>query len=826
MSTVDPSVEMQEPEWPSRAGRKRDVLGMVLDPRNILWLLALGGALMLTGLILLLWVNRFFTPRVIALSLGLGNGALLLGGWGVIRRTRYEMAGRALTLLACLIMPLNLWYYHTNGLLTIDGHLWAAAVCISVLYLASALLLRDELFVYVFAAGLAMTGLLFLADLPPSPQKFWEIASPATLLVAMGLMLLHAERAFPDQEGPFSRKRFGLAFFWSGHALLAGGLCLLLGAHVVAGWLYEFFEPYYLQWSVARTPVVTETWGPILSLCLVIAGAYAYVYSEVVVRRVGIFVYLAAATLLWAEVLSFQILHFDLGLDALIVTLAGTGALANLIHHSARGDRARALAALGLAMELAALGIGLIVYVRALSPDLKSVWQNQAPQWSYVAAMLLTAAACRIGAWVTRTRSPRFAVAYLAATAAATMVAGVAMLATLGLREWHQHAPWMMLLPIAYLVAARVYRGKEEEAPFVWVSHAAAGLMLVYSLASALEGFTHVVEQQSLNLVLALFFAEAALFYGLAAAWGKQVISLHLSAAMACATIWQLLTYAGVAAETYTLTFALVGLGLLVAHRFTVLDRFGAGALADASFQSANTLLWLSCGASIFMGASRLATHDIHWSFVGLCVALLAISLSAMALVRVTTWKRWYAVMALAEALLAGVAIQVLSTLTIYQKLEIFSVTAGIGLLVVGHVGWIREQDRHSDLVSVSLLLGSLLAGVPLAIATLYDRWHDQFLVLNELGFLTVGVLLLATGFIFQLKSTTLTGAALTMLYFMMLLVYVPWARLNTVAIIIIAGGAILFGAGLVLSIYRDRLRTLPARIQRHEGIFAILSWR
>jgi hypothetical protein len=263
-----------------------------------------------------------------------------------------------------------------------------------------------------------------------------------------------------------------------------------------------------------------------------------------------------------------------------------------------------------------------------------------------------------------------------------------------------------------------------------------------------------------------------------------------------------------------------------VAHRFAVLDRFGAGALADASFQSANTLLWLSCVTSIFMGASRLATHDVHWAFVGLCLALLAISLSAMALVRASTWKRWYAVMALAEALLAGVAIQVLSTLTIYQKLEIFSVTAGISLLVVGHVGWVREQDRHSDLVSVSLLLGSLLAGVPLAIATLYDRWHDQFLVLNELGFLTVGVLLLATGFIFQLKSTTLTGAALTMLYFMMLLVYVPWARLNTVAIIIIAGGAIIFGAGLVLSIYRDRLRSLPARIQRHEGIFAILSWR
>ncbi len=427
---------------------------------------------------------------------------------------------------------------------------------------------------------------------------------------------------------------------------------------------------------------------------------------------------------------------------------------------------------------------------------------------------------------MTRAHSRNLARLYLAATAGATLVAVLAALAALGLTQWYQHAPWMMLVPIAYLVAARVYRGREEELPFVWVSHVAAALMLVSSLASAQEGFTRVVEQQPLNLILALFFAEAAIFYGLAVAWGKQVVFLHLSAAMACAAIWQLLTYLGVAAETYTLTFALVGLGLLIVYRFAVLDRFGAGALANAAFQSANTLLWLSCVASIFMGASRLATHNVHWTFVGLCLGLLAISLLAVALVRATNWRRWYVVMAVAEAMLAGLAIEVLSTLTIYQKLELFSVAAGICFLVAGHIGWAKEHDRHSDLVSVCLFLGSVLAGVPLAVATLYDRWHDQFIILNELGFLTISVLLLATGFVLQLKSTTLTGAALTILYFMLLLIYVPWSRLNAVAIIIIAGGAIIFGAGLVLSIYRDRLLSLPERLQRHEGVFRVLNWR
>ncbi len=243
---------------------------------------------------------------------------------------------------------------------------------------------------------------VFLRFCPPSPQKFWEIASPSTLLVVLGLLFLHAERAFPEQEGPFSRKRFGLAFFWSGHVLLAGGLCLLLGAHIAADWLYEpFFKPYYEQWRAARTPVVTEAWGQILSLCLVIAGTYAYIYSDLVVRRVGVWVSLAGATLLWAEVLSLELLHLDLGLDALIAILAGTGLVANVVHSSARSRAVRPLAALGLAMELAALALGLIVYVRAVNPDLKSVWQQEAPQRSYVAAMLLTAVACRIGAHLT-----------------------------------------------------------------------------------------------------------------------------------------------------------------------------------------------------------------------------------------------------------------------------------------------------------------------------------------------------------------------------------------------------------------------------------------
>jgi hypothetical protein len=781
---------------------------------------------MVVGLVILLWVNELLKPPVVAIGLGVLNAAVLGGGWWLLRQTRYQLAGRAVTLLACLVLPLNLWYYHANGLITLDGHLWVAALVISALYAASALVLRDELFVYIFMAGVTLTGLLMLADVPPSPEWFWMIAPPATLLLVLGLLAIHAERAFPEQEGPFGRRRFGLAFFWSGHALLAAGLLLVLGADMAGDWLYKpVFQQMYEQMKATPSPIVGELrW---LALLLVVAGTYAYIYSDLVVRRVGVYVYIAAATLLWAVVLGLQLLHIELSMDALIAVLALTALAVNAAQASVlRESRyTRAFPVLGLLLPLLAVAMGLLVYLQALSPTLRGVWQENPPAWTYVGAMLLTAVSCRFGAYLYRNSQPRLAAIYFFAAAAATLVAATAFLAALGLNTWQQHAPWLMLLPIVYLIAARLYRGHSEEQPLLWVSHAATAVMLAASLASAVQGFT-LVQQNRLNLALALFCAEAAVFYALATAFYRKVWTIHLCAAMACGAVWQVLTYWGVAAEFYTLTFALVGLGLLLTYRFAVLERFAARPLADAAFQSANTLLSLSFVAALFLGLSRLATQNINWQLVGLFALLTALSLLALALVRHASWRRWYVVTTLSQAALTFLGMTVLSELSLWQKLEIFSVAVGLLLLVAGHIGWYREQERENDMVSLSLVLGSLLVGVPLAVATLIDRGQDHFIVANELGFLAAAVLLVTTGYLFQLKSTTLTGAALTALYFVTLLIYVPWSRLNAVAIFITVGGGTLFGVGLLLSVYRDRLLTLPDRIKHREGVFRVLTWR
>ena len=77
-----------------------------------------------------------------------------------------------------------------------------------------------------------------------------------------------------------------------------------------------------------------------------------------------------------------------------------------------------------------------------------------------------------------------------------------------------------------------------------------------------------------------------------------------------------------------------------------------------------------------------------------------------------------------------------------------------------------------------------------------------------------------------QLRATTLVGAALTALYFLTLLIFVPWGRLNAVATAVTIGGGLIFGTGLVLSVYRERLLALPDRIKRREGVFRVLGWR
>jgi hypothetical protein len=418
---------------------------------------------------------------------------------------------------------------------------------------------------------------------------------------------------------------------------------------------------------------------------------------------------------------------------------------------------------------------------------------------------------------------------YFFATAGATLMAAGCFLSMIGLVRWQDHGPLLMLLPIVYVVAARLYRGQSAEQPLVWVSHTATVVMLVAALASAIQGFV-LPERDSLNLWLALFFAEVALFYALCAGLHRQVAGIPLGAVMACGAIWQLFTYAGVDPEIYTLVFAVVGLALLVGYRLSLVEHVGGDPLATVAFQAGNVLLGLSFVSSAVLGLGRLATGSTPWVFVGLSGGLTVVGLLALALVRQPLWRRWYVLATLGEAALCFLGLTTLSGLSPWQKVEVFCVGAGLLLLVASHVGWYREQERESDLVSLGLVLGSFLVGLPLAIATLIDRSRGGFLWANEVGFLAAAVGLLSTGLLFRLRATTVVGALLTIVYFVTLLILVHWRRFDvvtlTVALLLTCGGGLIFGVGLALSVFRERLLQLPEKIRKREGVFRVLAWR
>jgi hypothetical protein len=283
--------------------------------------------------------------------------------------------------------------------------------------------------------------------------------------------------------------------------------------------------------------------------------------------------------------------------------------------------------------------------------------------------------------------------------------------------------------------------------------------------------------------------------------------------------------------------FAITGLLMLIAYRLALLEQTQAAPLTEALFQSANAVLSLAFVSSVFYSLSRVTliesavqaasgTEPIHWSFAGFCLAMLVISLLATFVTRHPTGRRWYVVTTVGQAAVTLLAVHKLIDLNPWQQVELFSVLTGIALLTAGHVGWYREQDQESDLVSMCLLFGSLMAGVPLAIATWIDRSHNVFYPINEFGFLFVSVALFATGILFQLRTTTVIGTTATALYFLTLLIFIPWSRLNAVALAITIGGGVIFGSGLTLAFFRDRLLTLPDRIKHREGVFRVFNWR
>ena len=180
---------------------------------------------------------------------------------------------------------------------------------------------------------------------------------------------------------------------------------------------------------------------------------------------------------------------------------------------------------------------------------------------------------------------------------------GVAgLLSVLGIRAWDELAPLVMIVPILYMIAARLYRGHTQENPLVWVAHAATGVMIAAVLAAAMHLTPeHVVEPVTGSRSICCW-RRSSPRRPCSTPWPPPSANKASTSTSArpwpaapcgnCSQYWQ------VGAEYYTLIFALLGLGLLVCYRLAVLEWTG---LAAAAFQCANALMSLSFVAAVLM---------------------------------------------------------------------------------------------------------------------------------------------------------------------------------------------------------------------------------
>ena len=815
------------------------MLEALLDPRAIQWLLTIGGGLAVLGLIIwLVSIGVFANSLAVALVMGVASLALLGAGWWVTLQTSHRVAGQALTFIACVVAPLNLWYYQSQGLVTVDQHLWLGGLVCLGLYVATVYKLRDPLFLYAVEAGVTLTVLLLASDL-----NFLNDASHvAVLLMALAALSIHAERLF-EPEGVFDRQRYGLAVFWSGQAQLAAALAVLLGSQAM-GWLSQPFH-----WNWAGNPLTEDN---LLAGGLWIAATYLFLYSDLVVRRIGLYSYFAGVCLLMAEV---TLIMPHLSQEALIallsVTVVGIQVLVSAMVPRERNPRLHGhVGAIAVIMGEVAVLWGILLHVRATT-DWK-LWENFSYQtgWPFVACMVTVAVANRLSAFLVRRDLPKLSLTHFVISAAALMVAYAGLLRQFGLTHWANQAPWLMLMPMGYIIAARLWRGHSPEAPLARVSHVSTAVILVGTVLSAqrldANSFWHPVQADPLNLQLAITFVAATAFYVLAGLFRKRSWNGFLGTVTGCAAIWQLLGYFGVDPAWRSLILALPGLGLLLVARqlgVTTDVRYLSSGDRTSVLRGAGMTL-LTCGngvltialvMTVLRGFGRMVDHEVEWVNLGAMIAMTVVACLASVAVPPSGWRRWYHLLVIALIAIDLQAISALIKLSPWQKFSIFCVIAGVLILIVSHIGRFREHPEQSDVkdappedgTTLGLWFGSFLTVVPLFVAFVYHRFvKGTPSTPDELALLTLTVLMLASGCSWQIQSTTFFGGLGLLIYLMVIIGSIAYRPEVAVGVYLLIGGALLFGSGILLSIYRDRLLKLPEQISRREGIFRIIGWR
>ncbi|MEZ6058237.1 MAG: hypothetical protein R3C01_16180 [Planctomycetaceae bacterium] len=801
----------------------------LLDPRAIHWLLTIGGGLAVLGLIIwLVSAGVFDDPRLVAGFLGVGSLGILAAGWWTTLKTRFHLVGQALTFLGCVVLPLNLWFYHAQGLVDIENHLWVGSLVCVLFYVATVIVLKDPLFMYAIEAGVTLTVLLLMADV----GQIADAGKFALMFVILGAISIHTERAFAP-DGEYSRKRFGLPLFWSGHVQLAVALLVLLWSQSV-GWFADV--------AGLDAPQNLLTQSSLLAGGLWLAGSWLYLYSDLAVRRLGVYTWLAGVCLLLGEV---SLILPRVETELMLVVLAVTALTIQILRFTLTIDEkiGRHLTSFGALLAALPVLLGVVLHLRATGEVARVIGWTYSGGWLFVGAMVIVAVCNRASAYLTRHTHAKLSETFFFFSAASVLVAAAGLLREWHIVAWYRQAPLLMLIPLGYIIASRLWRGHSPETPLARVAHASTLVILFGTFVASLEHESGAIFRslagQTENLHLGVAFLAATVFYVLAAIFRGRHWNIFLATAAGSGALWQFLGYFGVPSSSYPLVYAALGLATLFASRVRGVEkanRFnsegdvvtvyrGPGLVL---FQCGNAVLSIALLSGFLQGLTHLAGSR-DWLDLFMILATTAAGLFAIPLSPAGGWRNWYTTATIGLAGVAFLTLNLLIDLDPWRKVEVFSVIAGVALLVVGHIGRFREEQNPGQVESTSLCLwlGSLLTLVPLFVTMLHYRFFTEAPSLyDEFALMTASIVLLVAGCAWQVKAGTLLGGVHLFVYLAILIVSIAYRPEVAVGVYLLVGGGVLFLVGLLLSIYRETLIALPEKIARREGIFRVMDWR
>ena len=820
---------------------RQPLIERLLSPESIQRLMLVGGGLLVAGFLVWLRVWTVFKePLVVAAAIGLLISAIIGSGIALVRFTRYKLAGTGLAFLGALAMPLQLWFYDAQGLITLEegGHLWIPAALFCAVYAAIARVTRNPLFIFTLVGGIVMTGMLFLAD--QSVNQFWNIIPQVTFLASVGWisvfssLLFAKEKSNDNQPSPFSRQRYGKSLVAAGLVTLTAGLGMLLVGQYAT--LTGIFSIPWMQWQM---DTVDKLW----TLAVVAGSAIGFVgvyatqgYQRRYLLVAGLMLVWSALTLinLFNIVLTGGLAAILLSIVIIVVNVATLVPIANnKLTTESKTLNDHVLSDLTFIGSLMVSGLALFQFIDLHLVEIPFVPQ-MSPLWMAIQFFLTAVAAAT-------TSLLRISIAKNVIPAGSFMAiisGSVASLAVWNVLTLLAVTPWMMvliglLIPMVLLVVAAFSKVAMLKQPFLCGASAMTGVHLVCVSGALLLGFSGfelaMTDGASPFWMLTMIMAAVNFFL---AGVNRLVsdgatVSFNLFLSATCTSI-----AAGIGLSMMGLSTGLaivmapvvVGLGLLFGKFL-----FGApvGIHARCLIAGGNVMM-------LFYVLGQAFAMSGGW----VLVAAALIHLAAASLVAMNSSNGWQTVFTLLSVLLtiaAGVLINDLLNFDGYLKAEILAIVGGLACLTFGLRGWALESDAAAERksgVSASLWMGSLLVMLPTMAMLFHYRGSaaaaDSVLLYgHEMAVIVIAMLLCGVGVMCQLRSATLVGGTGVGIYLLSLLTMIQFpAMLQNAAVLMMMGGGLFFGVGLLLSIYRDYVISIPNRAKEGKGLFQILKWR